>query len=351
MLGASEKFRLVELLDGFVRPQKPVILSSDIAEASRFNTSYSMQDRTRTFLKVQDGCDYSCSFCTIPLARGSSRSDSIENILTTAKEIAQTEVKEIVLTGVNTGDFGIRDGVRKERFIQLIQALDTVEGIERFRISSIEPNLLSNDIIEFVSTSRRFAPHFHLPLQSGSDKILKLMRRRYQRQLYADRVARIKDVMPLACIGVDVIVGFPGETHDDFIETYNFLNSLNISYLHVFTYSERENTLAITLPNSVPMKERNERSRMLHSLSDKKKRAFYEENIHSRHTVIFENDIEDGMMHGFTENYVRVSALYDPMMVREMRRIRVTSISEKGLALVEDVEEMRNKELSVHSRQ
>jgi threonylcarbamoyladenosine tRNA methylthiotransferase MtaB len=338
VLGASEKFRLVELLDGFVRPPKPVVMASDIAEASAFTASYSLNDRTRTFLKVQDGCDYSCSFCTIPLARGGSRSDTIENIVKTAAEIAQTEVKEIVLTGVNTGDFGIQNGIRKERFIQLIEALDEVDGIERFRISSIEPNLLSNEIIEFVSKSKRFAPHFHIPLQSGSDNILKLMRRRYQRQLYVERVDKIKSVMPQACIGVDVIVGFPGETHEDFLETYDFLNKLNISYLHVFTYSERDNTLAATLSQRVPMKERGERSRMLHSLSDKKRRAFYEENINSEHVVIFENDIEDGMMHGFTENYVRVSAKYDPMMVREMQRIRITGISEKGVALVEEVE-------------
>jgi len=337
VLGASEKFRLLELLDGFVRQPQPVVISTDISEASTFSTSHSMSDRTRTFLKVQDGCDYSCSFCTIPLARGHSRSDSIERIVKTATEISLTEVKEIVLTGVNTGDFGIQDGVRKERFIQLIQALDNIEGIDRFRISSIEPNLLTNDIIEFVSESHRFAPHFHIPLQSGSDKILKLMRRRYQRQLYVERVDKIKSVMPHACIGVDVIVGFPGENHEDFIETYNFLNELNISYLHVFTYSERENTLAATLTDRVSMKDRNERSKMLHILSDKKRRSFYEQNIGSEHTVIFENDIEDGLMHGFTENYVRVGAQYDPMMVREMQRVRITKISEKGVALVENV--------------
>ncbi|NOT76594.1 MAG: tRNA (N(6)-L-threonylcarbamoyladenosine(37)-C(2))-methylthiotransferase MtaB [Cyclobacteriaceae bacterium] len=337
VLGASEKFRLVELLDGFVRPPQPIVISSDISEASTFTTSYSMNDRTRTFLKVQDGCDYSCSFCTIPLARGGSRSDSIENILKTAEEIARTEVKEIVLTGVNTGDFGIQNGIRVERFIQLVQALDKVSGIERFRISSIEPNLLSNDIIEFVATSNRFAPHFHIPLQSGSDKILKLMRRRYQRQLYTERVNKIKTVMPHACIGVDVIVGFPGETHEDFLETYNFLNELNISYLHVFTYSEREKTLAVNLSGIVPMKDRSERSRMLHILSEKKKRVFYEENVNSEHMVIFENDIEDGMMHGFTENYVRVAIPYDPMMVREIQRVKITSINEKGVALGEEV--------------
>src|SRR5882724_4814707 len=251
VLGAAEKFRLIELLDGFVRPAKAEVFNSDIEEAKSFNTSYSLFDRTRTFLKVQDGCDYSCAFCTIPLNRGSSRSDSIENIVKTAREVAQTEVKEIVLTGVNTGDFGLQQGERKERFIQLIEALDEVEGIERFRISSIEPNLLHDEIIDFVSTSKRFVPHFHVPLQSGSNKILKLMRRRYLRELYIARVDKIKSTMPNACIGVDVIVGFPGETREDFLETYNFLNELNISYLHVFTYSERENTLAATMPESV----------------------------------------------------------------------------------------------------
>src|SRR6187402_1618884 len=248
VLGAAEKFRLVELLDGFVRPAHAQVFASDIEKANRFNTSYSLHDRTRTFLKVQDGCDYSCSFCTIPLARGASRSDSVENIVKTAMEIAQTEVREIVLTGVNTGDFGIQDGTRVERFIDLIKALDEVEGIDRFRISSIEPNLLTDEIISFVAQSKRFVPHFHIPLQSGSNKILKLMRRRYQRELYVARVEKIKSVMPHACIGVDVIVGFPGETQDDFLETYSFLNELNISYLHVFTYSERENTIASTLP-------------------------------------------------------------------------------------------------------
>ena len=272
VLGASEKFRLVELLDGFVRKPEPVVLSSSIEAAQTFNTSYSMFDRTRTFLKVQDGCDYSCSFCTIPLARGGSRSDTIENIVQSAIEISKTDVKEIVLTGVNTGDFGIRDGVRQDRFIDLVKELDNVEacrtdrdrqGIKRFRISSIEPNLLTNEIIGFVAQSKKFVPHFHIPLQSGSDKILKLMKRRYQRELYLDRVNTIKTFMPNCCIGVDVIVGFPGETIEDFLETYQFLNELNISYLHVFTYSERDNTLAAEMPEVVPMKERNERSKKL----------------------------------------------------------------------------------------
>ena len=338
VLGASEKFRLVELLDGFKRPQKALVLSSEITDATAFNSSFSLHDRTRTFLKVQDGCDYSCTFCTIPMARGSSRSDTIVNIVKTANEIALTAVKEIVLTGVNTGDFGIQNSVRRETFIDLVKALDEVDGIERFRISSIEPNLLTNDIIEFVANSKRFVPHFHMPLQSGSNKILKLMRRRYQRDLYVEKVQQIKAAMPESSIGVDVIVGFPGETHEDFLETYEFLNSLDISYLHVFTYSERENTLAAEMDAAVPMKVRHERSKMLHILSEKKSRFFYEENVDSEHDVLFENDIENGMMHGFTENYIRVGTRYDPLMINELCRIKITKINEAGIAVGEDAQ-------------
>jgi threonylcarbamoyladenosine tRNA methylthiotransferase MtaB len=338
VLGAAEKFRLVELLDGFVRKPQPEVFASEVAEAKTFNTSFSIHDRTRTFLKVQDGCDYSCSFCTIPLARGESRSDSIANILSTAKKIGETEVREIVLTGVNTGDFGIQNGIRIERFADLIPLLDNIENIDRFRISSIEPNLLSNEIIEFVSESKRFVPHFHIPLQSGSNKILKLMRRRYHRELYADRVATIKSLMPHCCIGVDVIVGFPGETHEDFLETYQFLNELDISYLHVFTYSERENTLAATMTDTVPGNQRADRSKMLHILSDKKRRKFYEENLGKEYQVLFENDVEDGMMHGFTENYIRVAAKYDPLLINEIRRVKLTSINSNGFVEVEEIE-------------
>lgn len=339
VLGAAEKFRLVELLDGFVRKPQPEVHASEVEAANTFNTSYSIHDRTRTFLKVQDGCDYSCSFCTIPLARGSSRSDSIINIVKTANEIAGTEVREVVLTGVNTGDFGIQNGQRVERFADLVKALDQVEHIDRFRISSIEPNLLSDDIIEFVGQSKRFVPHFHVPLQSGSNKILKLMRRRYQRELYASRVEKIKSVMPHACIGVDVIVGFPGETKEDFLETYQFLNELNISYLHVFTYSERDNTLAATMSDSVNPKDRAERSKMLHILSDKKRRKFYEEHLGKEYRVLFENDVENGMMHGFTENYIRVTAKYDPILINEIKKVRLTAINDRGLVEVEDVAE------------
>ena len=337
VLGAAEKFRLIELLDGFVRQPSTQVFSSDIEDANRFNTSYSLHDRTRTFLKVQDGCDYSCTFCTIPLARGKSRSDSVANIVGTAEKIGQTEVREIVLTGVNTGDFGLREGKREERFIDLIKALDNVEGIDRFRISSIEPNLLTNEIIHFVAQSKKFVPHFHVPLQSGSNKILKLMKRRYLRELYVDRVQEIKSSMPVACIGVDVIVGFPGETDSDFLETYKFLNELDISYLHVFTYSEREKTIAANLPGSVPKSVRAERSKMLHILSDKKRRKFYEQNLMGEATVLFENDVEDGLMHGFTENYIRVVAKYDPLMVNEVKKYRLAGINNNGLVELDEI--------------
>ncbi|HEY0654547.1 MAG TPA: tRNA (N(6)-L-threonylcarbamoyladenosine(37)-C(2))-methylthiotransferase MtaB [Chryseosolibacter sp.] len=336
VLGAAEKFRLIELLDGFVRKPEAEVYASDIEAANRFNTSYSMNDRTRTFLKVQDGCDYSCSFCTIPLARGGSRSDSISNIVKNATQIASRGVREIVITGVNTGDFGLQEGKRVENFLQLIQALDEVDGIDRFRISSIEPNLLTDEIIEFVARSKRFVPHFHIPLQSGSNKILKLMRRRYLRELYADRVTKIKSLMPHCCIGVDVIVGFPGETREDFLETYNFLNELNVSYLHVFTYSERENTLAATMKDSVPGSHRADRSKMLHTLSDKKRRQFYEQNIGRVSTVLFENDVEEGIMHGFTENYVRVAAKYDPVLINDLKKVKLLAINEKGTVEVEE---------------
>lgn len=337
VLGAAEKFRLVELLDGFVRQPQTQMLASKISEAKSFNNAYSINDRTRTFLKIQDGCNYGCTFCTIPLARGKSRSDTIINIVNSAKEIAETGVKEIVITGVNTGDFGIQNGKRQERFIDLIKALDEVEGIDRFRISSIEPNLLQNDALEFVANSKRFVPHFHIPLQSGSNKILHAMKRRYDRELYADRVAEIKYKMPYCCIGADVIVGFPGETDEDFLETYNFLNELEVSYLHVFTYSERTNTIAAEMEEAVPIKKRNERSKMLRNLSEKKRRKFYEDNLNQKNTVLFENDVENGLIHGFTENYVRVSAKYDPMLVNELKQVKLVKISESGNMDVEEI--------------
>lgn len=343
VLGAAEKFQIIEHITGLTKNPKALVYNQPVAEASQFVSAYSFGDRTRTFLKVQDGCDYSCSFCTIPLARGASRSDTIENVIEQAKQIAASGVKEIVLTGVNLGDFGIREGKRQDRFFDLVKALDAVEGIERIRISSIEPNLLTDEIIEFVSASKRFVPHFHIPLQSGSDKILSLMRRRYKRDLYADRVAKIKELMPGCCIGVDVIVGFPGETREDFIDTYNFLNGLDISYLHVFTYSERENTLAAGMQNPVPGSTRAERSKMLHILSDKKRRAFYNTQLNKTDEVLFEGDIKDGYMHGFTRNYVKVKARFDPVLVNELKMVYLTNISPEG-----DVEITESEEILVH---
>lgn len=340
VLGAAEKFQLIDLLGTFERKEKPQIFASDIKEVAKtYSSSYSYGDRTRTFLKVQDGCNYNCSFCTIPLARGKSRSDTIENIVRQAKEIAKTEVKEVVLTGVNIGDFGIQEGKRQERFVELLKALDEVEGIERFRISSIEPNLLTNEIIEFVAQSKRFVPHFHIPLQSGSNKILKAMHRRYLRELYAERVAKIKSLMPHCCIGADVIVGFPSETQEDFLDTYHFLNELDVSYLHVFTYSERDNTAALAINEVVPQQQRQERSKMLHILSDKKRRHFYEQNVGRVATVLFEKHIANGMMEGFTENYIRVVAKYDPLLINELKMVEMTNINAEMLMEVKEIEE------------
>ena len=341
VLGAAEKFQLIDLLDGFVKEpsQKTAkIYNQNIAEAIDYHTSYSLNDRTRTFLKVQDGCDYPCAYCTIPLARGASRSDTIENVVRAAKEIAESGVKEIVLTGVNIGDFGLINGKREVTFLDLIIALDDLECIERFRISSIEPNLLTDEIIEFVAQSKRFVPHFHIPLQSGSNKMLGLMKRRYKRELYVDRVTKIKQLMPHCCIGVDIIVGHAGETDEDFLDTYNFLNELNISYLHVFTYSERENTAALQIKPIVPQSKRSERSKMLHILSDKKRRYFYEQQIGKDFTVLLEEDIENGMMQGFTENYVRVTAKYDPLLINEMKLVSLISINENMLVEVEEID-------------
>jgi threonylcarbamoyladenosine tRNA methylthiotransferase MtaB len=288
VLGAAEKFQLIDYLDGFRKSDKVRIFASEIERANDiYNPSYSFGDRTRTFLKVQDGCNYNCAFCTIPLARGKSRSGTIEQVIDQVVEIAGTDVKEIVLTGVNIGDFGIQEGKRKERFIDLIRELDQIDGIERFRISSIEPNLLSNEIIDFVAASKRFVPHFHIPLQSGSDEILSSMLRRYRKDLYADRIHRIKSLMPGCCIGVDVITGFPGESESHFMETYEFLRELPISYLHVFTYSERANTRALELNGIVPIKERRKRSKMLRILSEKKRRYFYEEHLGTTQTDHF----------------------------------------------------------------
>ncbi|AMP97319.1 threonylcarbamoyladenosine tRNA methylthiotransferase MtaB [Pedobacter cryoconitis] len=344
VLGAAEKFRIVEYISDLTKLPKAVIHQQNIEKVNHnFIAAYSIGDRTRTFLKVQDGCDYPCTYCTIPLARGGSRSDTIENVVNRARQIAESGVKEIVLTGVNLGDFGIRDGKREDKFFDLVKALDEVEGIERIRISSIEPNLLSNEIISFVAASKRFVPHFHIPLQSGSDKILGLMKRRYRRDLYTERVATIKALIPDCCIGVDVIVGFPGETKEDFLDTYQFLNELDISYLHVFTYSEREQTEAAEMTGAVAGSTRADRSKMLHILSDKKRRAFYQSQIGTVGEVLFEDDQKNGFMHGFTKNYVKVKAKYDPVMVNEIKMVKLMELTADG-----EVEVMETEQVLAH---
>ncbi len=340
VLGAAEKFNIIEHINDLTKQEKAVVHNAPIAETQQFVSAFSIGDRTRTFLKVQDGCDYSCTFCTIPLARGASRSGSIPDLVQQAADIAASGVKEIVLTGVNIGDYGIRDGKRQDKFLDLVKALDEVQGIDRIRISSIEPNLLSNEIIEFVAQSQRFVPHFHMPLQSGNNKTLAAMRRRYKRELYAERVAKIKSLMPNCCIGVDVIVGFPGETREDFLDTYNFLNELDISYLHVFTYSERENTIASQMEGAVPGSQRSDRSKMLHILSEKKRRAFYESQVNSIGDVLFEGDEKDGYMHGFSKNYVKVRTPYDPLLVNEIVPVRFTTVTDSGEMDMEELPEL-----------
>lgn len=326
VLGANEKFNVLAHLE---KKSEVKVVYENIKHTHDFIPSHSYGDRTRSFLKVQDGCDYFCTFCTIPLARGKSRNASIAQTLAEAHKIAQTEVKEVVLTGVNIGDFG-QGG--DENFFGLVQALDEVEGIERFRISSIEPNLLSDDIIDFCLTaSKRFAPHFHVPLQSGSDSILEKMRRKYQTSLYAQRVARIKATNPDACIGVDVIVGFPGETNEDFLSTMHFLKDLDISYLHVFTYSERANTGAPKLGTKVPMETRRERSKMLHLLSDRKKSAFYQTQVGKKKSVLFEQEENEGLLYGFTENYVKVKTPFNAALVNQIVDVELTEIDRDGL--------------------
>ena len=339
VLGASEKFNVVNYIGDAVKKQKAEIFSCEIAGANEFISSYSTTDRTRAFLKVQDGCDYNCSFCTIPLARGKSRSNTIESVLNDVKKIAESGVREIVLTGVNLGDFNYFDENRIG-FLDLIRELDNTKNIERFRISSIEPNLLTNEIIEFVSKSEKFVPHFHIPLQSGSDKILKQMRRRYLSDLYADRVTAIKKLMPQCCIGVDVIVGFPGETNEDFLETYNFLNDLDISYLHVFTYSERKNTYAAQLAHPVPIHERKKRNQMLRILSEKKLRHFYEQNIGKEFNVLFESENKDGMIHGFTENYIKVKTSFDSSLINQLVPVKISEVDNDGSAIIKELNEM-----------
>lgn len=334
VLGATEKFKITDYINDLSKNDMGEIHSCEIEEADFYVGSYSIGDRTRAFLKVQDGCDYKCTYCTIPLARGISRSDTMENVMQNAAEISAKGIKEIVLTGVNIGDYGKGEFGNKKHehtFLELVQALDSVEGIERLRISSIEPNLLKNETIDFVSKSKTFVPHFHIPLQSGSNEILKKMKRRYMRELYQDRVSKIREVMPDACIGVDVIVGFPGETDELFLETFNFLNDLEISYLHVFTYSERDNTEAIDFEGVVPMNVRSKRSKMLRGLSVKKRRHFYENQLNTKHTVLFESENKEGYIHGFTENYVKVKTPWNPELVNTLHKIELTKIDEDGI--------------------
>jgi len=345
VLGATEKFKITDYLNELTKKDIGAIHSCDIIDADFYVSSYSVGDRTRAFLKVQDGCDYKCTYCTIPLARGISRSDTLQNVLDNAKKIAVQGIKEIVLTGVNIGDYGKGEFGNKKHehtFFELVKALDTIEGIHRLRISSIEPNLLKDETIDFVAQSNSFVPHFHIPLQSGSNEMLKAMRRRYMKELYQNRVEHIKTVMPNACIGVDVIVGFPGETDDLFLETYNFLNALEISYLHVFTYSERANTHAASLPGVVPKAVRSKRSKMLRGLSAKKRRAFYESQVGTNRTVLFEGENKEGYVHGFTENYVKVKAPWNPALVNTLHKVVLSEIDSDGLLRIEFKKTLEN---------
>jgi len=338
VLGATEKFKLTHYLNDLSKNEQAQIHACEIDDADFYVGSYAIGDRTRAFLKVQDGCDYKCTYCTIPLARGISRSDTLQNVLKNAAEISAQNIQEIVLTGVNIGDYGKGEFGNKKHehtFLDLVKALDNVPGISRLRISSIEPNLLKNETIEFVSQSNCFVPHFHLPLQSGSNEILKQMRRRYMKELYAERVEKIKQFMPDACIGVDVIVGFPGETDTHFLETYHFLNELDISYLHVFTYSERDNTPAALMENPVDKGIRHKRSKMLRGLSVKKRRAFYENQLGKVKTVLFESENKAGYIHGFTENYVKVKTPWHPELVNTAHQIRLSHIDADGLVRFE----------------
>ena len=338
VLGAKEKFNILSYLDDLQKTENHgLIHSCEIDETDFFIGSYSIGDRTRAFLKVQDGCDYKCTYCTIPLARGISRSDTIESVVKNAQEIAEKGIKEIVLTGVNIGDYGKGEFGNKRHehtFLDLISELDKVDGIERIRISSIEPNLLKDESIDLVAKSKSFVPHFHIPLQSGSDDLLKLMKRRYLTSLYRNRVAKIREVMPDSCIGVDVIVGFPGETEEKFMETYQFLNDLPISYLHVFTYSERENTEATVMTGLVPIPERKRRNKMLRILSEKKKMAFYQTQIGKTLPVLWEHENKNGMMFGFTENYVRVQKPFDINAVNKIELLKLQKLEEDGTVSV-----------------
>ena len=333
-LGAKEKFDIISYLTDLSRPEQTQVHACSIEETDTYVGSYAIGERTRAFLKVQDGCDYKCTYCTIPQARGISRSDTLENIVSQAKEIVLQNIKEIVLTGVNIGDYGKGEFGNKKHehtFLELVQALDEVEGIDRFRISSIEPNLLSEELINFVAASKRFVPHFHMPLQSGNNEILGQMRRRYQRELYIDRVNQIKRLMPDTCIGVDVIVGFPGESDQHFLDTYSFLVDLPVSYLHVFSYSERPNTPAGSMQNQVPKAVRQKRSKMLRGLSAKKRHAFYESQLQKTKTILFEAENKEGYIQGFTENYVKVRTPWDPALQNQTLKATLSEIDQKGM--------------------
>jgi threonylcarbamoyladenosine tRNA methylthiotransferase MtaB len=333
VLGASEKFKLIEYIHDLTKKDRGVIHSCEIEDVNFYESSYSLGDRTRAFLKVQDGCDYKCSYCTIPKARGISRSDTLENVIKNAQKIASSGLKEIVLTGVNIGDYGKGEFGNKKHehtFLDLIKALDSIKLNGRIRISSIEPNLLTDNIINFVAKSKSFVPHFHIPLQSGNDKILKSMKRRYMSKLYADKIAQIKNLIPHACIGSDVIVGYPGETHDDFLETYKFIKNQEISYLHVFTYSERPNTEASIMSGGVDKQTRHKRSKMLRALSIKKRRAFYESQLGKRFKVLFEGENKGGYIEGFTENYIKVRAPWNPSLVNNFYEVELKKIDEVG---------------------
>lgn len=337
VLGALEKFNIVEYLQNVDQDFSKLDHSCNINDVHLFTETYSISSRTRAFLKVQDGCDYKCSFCTIPLARGKSRSNTIENVVKNVNEIISNGIKEIVLTGINLGDFGKSqsDNIKSnENFLELIKTLDKIDRVDRYRVSSIEPNLLGNEIISFISTSKRFVPHFHIPLQSGSDVILKKMRRRYKTDLYKSRVDLIRKLMPSASIGVDVIVGFPGETDEMFLETYDFIKNLDISYLHVFSYSERENTNAIELKGVIPKKIRNKRSKILRLLSASKKLSFYKQHIGGDYNVLFESENKNGFIEGYTENYIRVRKNWNKNLVGKIQKVRIEKVDSEGYARV-----------------
>lgn len=356
VLGATEKFKITDYINQLSKDAPAQVHSCEIDEADFYVGSYSIGDRTRAFLKVQDGCDYKCTYCTIPLARGISRSDTLENVLENARTISQQGIKEIVLTGVNIGDYGKGEHGNKRHehtFLDLVKALDTVHGIERLRISSIEPNLLKNETIQFVAQANAFVPHFHIPLQAGNNELLGKMKRRYNRELYADRVAAIKTQMPDCCIGVDVIVGFPGEQDAHFLDTYNFLSTLDISYLHVFTYSERDNTEAASMENVVPQNIRNKRSKMLRGLSVKKRRAFYESQLGKTKTVLWEAENKEGFINGFTENYVKVKTYWNPLLANKLQLVKLLEIDDDGTVRVAIVSENASRftEKTVHFEQ